>query len=91
MRLDTGDYKSYKEIVESVKEKCGNLMNYIRKADISNSNTFFSLKPEIFDQLVMETVEAEANPSAALVTGVEMLNRMLSPGYLQGRLYIWLG
>lgn len=91
MRLDTGDYKSYKEIVESVKEKCGNLMNYIRKADISDSNMVFSLRPEVFDQLVMETVEAESNPSAALLTGVEMLNKMLSPGYLQGRLYIWLG
>lgn len=91
MRIDTGEYDSFKEIVESVKDKCGLLMNDIRKADMVNSNMTFSLKDEIFDSLVTDTVVQVANPSTALVTGIKMLNDVLSPGYIQGRLYLWLG
>ena len=91
MKIDTGDYDSFKEIVEAVKDKCGSLLNDIRKADMVNSNMAFSLKDDIFDSLVTETVNQAANPSNALVTGIKMLNDMLSPGYIQGRLYLWLG
>ena len=91
LRLDTGKYDSYKEIVTSLKEKMGLLINEIRKTEIVTTNQTFTLKEEVFDDMVKDIVRTVLDPSNALVTGVEMLNRVLSPGYMNGRLYLWLG
>ena len=91
LRLDSGKFKSFREVVDSVKDKMGLLMNEIRKAEMVNSNQTFTLKEEIFDELIKDTVKTALDPSNALITGVEMLNRILSPGYMNGRLYLYMG
>ena len=91
LKIDTGDFTSYKEVVSEVKEQCAQLLNDIRKADAATMKKSFSLKEGIFEELVTSAVASITDPGTALVTGVQMLNDMLSPGYMPGRLYIWLG
>lgn len=90
-RLDTGDYKYLKDIIQDVKDSCNDMMNDIRKADTKNRNETFSLDPDVFESLVTETVNEATNPASILVTGLKTLNLMLSPGYMPGRLYLYLG
>ena len=91
LKIDTGDFTSYKEVVAEVKDQCAQLLNDIRKADAATMKKSFSLKEGIFEELVTSAVASITDPGTALVTGVQMLNDMLSPGYMPGRLYIWLG
>ena len=91
LKIDTGEFTSYKEVVSQVKEQCAQLLNDIRKADAATMKKSFSLKEGIFEELVTSAVASITDPGTALVTGVQMLNDMLSPGYMPGRLYIWLG
>ena len=91
LKIDTGEFTSYKEVVSEVKEQCAQLLNDIRKADVATMKKSFSLKEGIFEELVTSAVASITDPGTALVTGVQMLNDMLSPGYMPGRLYIWLG
>ena len=91
LKIDTGEFTSYKEVVSEVKEQCAQLLNDIRKADAATMKKSFSLKEGIFEELVTSAVASITDPGTALVTGVQMLNDMLSPGYMPGRLYIWLG
>ena len=91
LKIDTGEFTSYKEVVSEVKEQCAQLLNDIRKADAATMKKSFSLKEGIFEELVTSAVASITDPGTALVTGVPMLNDMLSPGYMPGRLYIWLG
>jgi hypothetical protein len=90
-RLDTGDYKYMKDIVMDVKDACVEMMNSIRKAENKSSSSTFSLRPDVFETLVEDTVTEAANPSSVLITGLQLLNSMLSPGYMPGRLYLYLG
>ena len=91
LKIDTGEFTSYKEVVSEVKEQCAQLLNDIRKADVATMKKSFSLKEGIFEELVTSAVASITDPGTALVTGIQMLNDMLSPGYMPGRLYIWLG
>ena len=91
LKIDTGEFTSYKEVVSEVKEQCAQMLNDIRKADAATMKKSFSLKEGIFEELVTSAVASITDPGTALVTGVQMLNDMLSPGYMPGRLYIWLG
>ena len=91
LKIDTGEFTSYKEVVAEVKEQCAQLLNDIRKADAATMKKSFSLKEGIFEELVTSAVASITDPGTALVTGIQMLNDMLSPGYMPCRLYIWLG
>ena len=91
LKIDTGEFTSYKEVVSEVKEQCAQLLNDIRKADAATMKKSFSLKEGIFEELVTSAVASITDPGTALVTGIQMLNDMLSPGYMPARLYIWLG
>ena len=91
LRMDTNQFTSYKSIVGEMKDTCNALMNDIRKSDSITSDSTFSLREEIFDVLVKEVVQDALDPSNVLVTGLKILNEMLSPGYMPGRLYLYLG
>lgn len=88
MRMDQGDFKSFKEISLKIKDSCAGMLNDIRKAENSIDNDTFSLDDNIFEQFVKDTVQHAADPNTALLTGIRTLNEMLSPGFLPCRLYL---
>lgn len=88
MRIDQGDFKSFKQISLAIKDQCAGLLNDMRKAENSVDNDTFSLDDDVFEQFVKDTVEHAADPNTALITGIRTLNEVLSPGFLPCRLYL---
>ena len=91
LRIDQGDYQSFEEVTVSIKETISYLMNDIRKVENVASLTTFSLDDGVFEAFIEETVKNASDSNMALMTGIRALNDILSPGYLPGRLYLWLG
>ena len=91
MWIDQGKYKTMKEVVDRVKEHMTACMNDMRKSDTVSDSNFFSLRDEIADAYLKNLYEKSCDPKLALVTGIKLLNDMLSPGFLPGRLYLILG
>ena len=90
MRIDQGDYKSFKEVCKAVKIKCEALLSEIRRSENVLARKMFSLEPGVFEAFVEDTVKRAADPNTSLMTGIRMLNEMLSPGFMPGRLYLFL-
>lgn len=90
LRIDQGEFTSFKEITMSIKDGCAAVLNDIRKIDQTTHKNVFSLEDDVFTQLVKDTVEEALDPNMAIVTGIKMLNEMLSPGFMPGRLYMVL-
>lgn len=90
-KLESGDYKSPKEIADSYANICKDYINETRKvASLDASNAFSLLDPD-FEQKVQEIVESARNPAKTLVTGISALNSMLGDGYMGGRIYTYVG
>jgi hypothetical protein len=90
MSIDQGDYDSLKDVVSDVKAEVMGLMTEMRKIDNVNNMNTFSLEDGVFEQFIEDTVRHASDPNNALMTGIRMLNQMLSPGFLPGRLYLTL-
>ena len=87
MRIDQGDFDSFKEIAMAVKVQCSELQNEIRKAENVSNLNMFSLEDGIFDAFMEDTIRHASDPNNALITGIRLLNSMLSPGFMGGRCY----
>lgn len=90
-RLDSGDYKSFYEINSKLTNICTDLINHVRKSKNFDSTEEFSLSDENFDSNLIDIVERLQNPSRQIKTGVIKLNEILSPAFMSGRLYIFMG
>ena len=58
---------------------------------VSNKVEFNSADMESVRTAVGMTMEALASSGAIFKTGIRRINTLLSPGYMNGRLYVWLG
>ena len=90
-RIDTGHYDSFEEINNEVKETMTRMMADMRRAESLVSLGTFSLAEDIFDVVVTDIVNKIKDPSRILKTGIRALNKILSPGFMSGRLYLFLG
>ena len=90
-RIDTGDYASYEEVNNGVRDIITRLTSDMRSAESMVSLDTFSLKEGIFESVVTDIVNKLKDPSRKLVTGIKALNKILSPGFISGRIYMFLG
>lgn len=90
-KIDTGEFASYEEVTLGVKEVITRLTAEMRSAESLVSLDTFSLKEGIFESVVTDIVNKLKDPSRKLVTGIKALNKILSPGFISGRLYMFLG
>lgn len=90
-KLDSGEYKSFGDINSQLVNICAKLLNEVRKSkNIENTDSFI-FSDENFDNNIIDTVEKIKNPSRELKTGIQMLNHILSPAFMAGRLYVIMG
>jgi hypothetical protein len=90
-RIDTGDYESFEEVNMMIKEDITRLMAEMRGAETLVSLDTFSLADDVFDTVVTDIVNKLKDRSRRFTTGIRALNKLLSPGFLSGRLYLFLG
>lgn len=90
-RLDSGEYNSFAEINAQLTDICSKLLTEVRKIRSVETTDSFSLSDENFDENVIDIVNRLKNPSRLLLTGIQKLNEILSPGLMGGRLYTFMG
>lgn len=90
-RFDAGDYRSFYEINNRMTNVCTDFINHVRKVKSLESREEFSLSDENFDSNVIDIVTKLKNPSRQIKTGIKKLNDLLSPAFMSGRLYMFLG
>lgn len=90
-RIDTGDFDSFEEVNAIIKEDITHLMSEMRGAESLVTLDTFSLADGVFETVVTDVVGKLKDRSRRFTTGIRALNRILSPGFLSGRLYLFLG
>ena len=90
-RLDSGEYSSFSEINSQLVGICSELINEVRKAKSVENTDTFSLSDETIETSVTDIVNRLKNPSRNLRTGIRKLNEILSPAFMGGRLYTFMG
>lgn len=89
-RIDTGEYTSYEEACEVIREDITHLLAEMRQSDTLNNIDTFSLDDNVFDTIVTDIVNKLKDKSRRFSTGIRALNNILSPGFMSGRLYMFL-
>lgn len=90
-RLDSGEYRSYSEANERMLQLCTSFVNKSRSAKVLEGQNIFSLSDENFDNNFIDVVNNAKNPKKMLRSGIQKLNEILSPAFIAGRTYIFLG
>lgn len=91
-RLEKGEYESFKRLNKSFKKELTGLLTDIRKVDaVQSSDTTFSLGPELFENVVTQTVKKLQSPTNILRTNIQYLNEMLNGGFEANRMYLFMG
>jgi replicative DNA helicase len=88
--IDNGDFKSYKAVQEDLYNISTAIINIKRNALSMGSDQTFSLQEEIFDTVVADALQRLKDRNRIFLTGVQMWNTILSPGYMSKRLYTYL-
>ena len=89
-RIDDGDFKSYKSVSEDLYDIASSIINMKRNIDSLDSDTTFSLKEDLFENVITEAVQKLKDKNRVFITGIRRLNTILSPGYQSKRLYTYL-
>lgn len=89
-QIDTSDYMTYAAISEDINKIAATVINIKRRCRSLDADQTFSLEQEMFEQVVGESVAKLRDRNRIFVTGIRMLNLLLSPGYLSKRLYMYL-
>jgi hypothetical protein len=88
--IDDSDLKTYKSIQDDLYNISTSIINIKRNTNTSSSTNMFSLDTEYFDSVIEESLDRLKDRNRILVTGIQRLNTLLSPGYLSKRLYTYL-
>lgn len=89
-RIDDGDFKSYKSVSDDLYNIASSVINIKRNTNSLDSDMTFSLRPEIFENVVSEATGKLKDKNRVFITGIRRLNSILSPGYQSKRLYTYL-
>ena len=90
-KIEMNDFKSYSDIASRTEEILSCYLNELRKIKGSISTDVFSLRDENYGAYITNLVKKVTDPNASFRTGIKYLNDMLSPGFMPGRLYLFLG
>lgn len=90
-RIDSGDFRTYQEINDKFKSQCSSFLAEARRVKDIDTVNELTLSDENFENSIMDVVTDLKNPSKCYKTGIQMLNRCLSPGLLSQRTYLFCG
>lgn len=88
--IDDGDFKTYKSVQEDLYNIASSIISIKRNSISLGSDQTFSLQQELFDNVVEEALQRLKDRNRIFLTGIQMWNTILSPGYMSKRLYTYL-
>lgn len=87
--LEDDDSTNIKQTVDTMYKLANEVSQAYNVATVSSvSHTFDSDDEEGMEYVVAET-QASRAPDKIIITGIKLLNKLLSPGYLPGYLYVY--
>ena len=89
--VESEEYDSYGEVHEKVKSWMQEYSSIARQVSTSWTRGRLNFNDPNIEEKVTEMVERLGDKSSVLITGIRMLNEMLSPGFRPAKLYIFLG
>lgn len=89
-KIDDEDFKSYKSVQDDLYDIATAIINIKRNARSLGSDQTFSLQEEMFDTVVEGAVQRLNDRNRIFITGLQLLNAILSPGLISKRLYTFL-
>lgn len=91
-KMDRAEFVSFYEIVTDLRKELSQLLVKLQGSMINNGLVRrLSFADENFEEVMDFIVEKAKIPTSILQTGIRQLNAILSPGFLSGRLYVFLG
>jgi len=90
-RIDAGDFNTYQEISDDFTKLCTEFITESRKVRVLEESDTLCLSDENYEDKVTDIVNRLKDPSRILKVGIKMWNQILAPGYISGRVYMYLG
>lgn len=89
-RVDADEYKTYKSIDDDLYNIAVGIVNNKRNISSLHSDITFSLKNDIFEDVIVDSLNSLKDKDKIFLTGIKRWNTILAPGYLSKRLYTYL-
>lgn len=90
-KLESGDYRSQKELADEFLAIAKDYISESRRISTMDNTNILSLLDVDLKEKIHAIVEDARNPANTLTTGIQALNQMLAGGFLGSRLYTFLG
>lgn len=88
--LDPYDIRSFRSIMDDLYEIATALINVKRRNSCIGAEQEFSLQQDVFSTVLTDALTILKNRNRIFLTGIQHLNTLLAPGYMGGRLYLYL-
>lgn len=89
--IKDGEFKTFSEAFDRVDDWINDVKVAKRKISNTWNNNMLDFNDPNIDEKVEEIRSRLGDTSSILITGIQMLNEMLSPGFRPGKLYMFLG
>lgn len=90
-RVEDGEYSTYADANIMVENWINAYKEASRNIVTTKSKHMISLNDPNIKDRIGDIVQSLGTTSSILITGIQMLNEMLSPGFRPGKLYVFLG
>ena len=90
-RIEDNEFSTYAEANLAIKTWISNYNLAVRKVSSSWNDDVLDFNDPNIEERVTEINKRLGDTSSIIITGIQMLNEMLSPGFRPGKLYMFLG
>lgn len=90
-KVEDGDFRTFAEANVHVQEWINEYQLARRKVSSSWNNDMLDFNDPNIEEKVKVITDRLGDMSSIIITGIQMLNEMLSPGFRPGKLYMFLG
>ena len=90
-KVEDGDFRTFAEANAHVQNWINEYQLAKRTVSSSWNNDMLDFNDPNIEEKVKDITDRLGDTSSIIITGIQMLNEMLSPGFRPGKLYIFLG
>lgn len=90
-KVEDNEFSTYAEANLAIKTWISNYNLAVRKVSSSWNDDVLDFNDPNIEERVSEINKRLGDTSSIIITGIQMLNEMLSPGFRPGKLYMFLG
>ena len=90
-KINDGEYKTYAHANTMIENWIRDYNEAVRATKTRYQNNILDFNDPNLKEKVSDVLYRLGNTSSIIITGIQMLNEMLSPGFRPGKLYVFMG